>query len=91
MSSIQAKGYEVDLTRNEAWTLTMILKHEMEGVISDPHYERYPDSLSQNASEKIRLFRSFAYAVGRPDIYEDTMKKVHDYLSEVKAQGESHE
>lgn len=81
--NIQAKGYEASFTRNEAWTLTTLLKHEILSVLTDDHYKYHPMSFKQNCSEEINLFKSFAYVIGQPEIFKETIKTIEEYLSEV--------
>jgi hypothetical protein len=81
--NIEAKGYEASFTRNEAWTLTMILKHDILSVLTDNHYKMYPNSFNQNRKEEVHLFRSFSYAIGRPDIFNEAIESVEKYLAKV--------
>lgn len=87
--NIQAKGYEASFTRNEAWTLTMLLKHEILSVLTDDHYKHHPMSFKQSCSEKINLFKSFAYVTGQPEIFKETMKTVEKCLAKIHQENQT--
>lgn len=81
--NIEAQNFTITIEKGQLWTLGFAVRnyflHQMKS-----HYINYPDNWKDNEKPHLELIRGIFYALGRPDVYEDTLLQADIIISEHK-------
>lgn len=82
---IKAQGYTIDTDENEIWVIVFALRRDV--IESVEHYSMHGGlmSLLENEKNKTVLLKQLCNAIGRNDVYDDTIEVANKKFSEIEA------
>ena len=67
---IEAKGFKIDMTSQEAYNTALDIRRSLEKSLKT-HWVNHQSSWLSNEKETLYRLRMFFNALGRPDLYEE--------------------
>ena len=78
---IEAKGYKVEMTPRELWSLFFWLQDSLIYTTKN-HWINHQDKWQENEKERIDIIKNIASNLGRIDLFENCLLKVNEIFKE---------
>jgi hypothetical protein len=72
--NIEAKNFKINISYGELWATAFDVQSSLENTIKN-HWVHHQQNWKQNEADRINRLRDMFYALGRPDIYENTFER----------------
>ncbi len=79
--NIEAKEFTLDMSWSELWTTAFSVRSSLEETFKR-HWINHQNAWKEHEKDKLLLLKTFFYALGRPDLYEDIFPMAEKIFAE---------